>query len=150
MNEKEISKKEFGLNQVIKTVLFGFLIWFIPAMVATLLWDVSKNEPIIDIIWFNAIMGAVWSCNFALFAFLYFKSITEDYSKFGLIAGIIWYVMNFLLDFFVVVVVLNLGITAFLPGVVVYINNLVLATMIGYLLHRKYQRSGVQAPQHRY
>ena len=133
MNDK-IEKK----NQLIRTILFGFLIWFIPALVATLLWDVSTNEPVIDIIWFNSVIGAVWSSNFAFFAYIYFNNLKEDYSKYGLIAGIIWYIMSFLLDFLVVVVVLNLGVNAFLPGVIVYINNLVLAIMIGYLLNRKF------------
>lgn len=137
MNEKIIERKSLRLKQIIRIILFGFLIWFIPALVATLLWDVSANEPIIDIIWFNAIMGAVWSSNFALFAYLYFKNLNEDYSKYGLIAGIIWYIMNFLLDFLVVVIILNLGVNAFLPGAVVYMNNLVLAIMIGYLLNKK-------------
>ncbi len=139
MSEKNIDRNKIQLNQIIRTILFGFLIWFIPALVATLLWDVTKNEPIIDILWFNAVLGAVWSLNFALFAFLYFKGLRDDYSKYGLIAGVNWYIMNFLLDFLVVVLILKLGISAFLPGILVYINNLVLAVMIGYLLNKKFQ-----------
>ncbi|MFX0072511.1 MAG: hypothetical protein ACFFAO_15610 [Candidatus Hermodarchaeota archaeon] len=140
MSENKTNKMKIQSREIIRTIIFGFLIWFIPALVATLLWDVSKNQPAIDNIWYNAILGAVWSSNFAFVAYLYFKNLKDDYSKYGFITGIIWYIMSFLLDFLVVVIILNLGIESFLPGVVVYINNFVLAGMIGYLLMKKIQR----------
>ncbi|MFX1258139.1 MAG: hypothetical protein ACFFAN_09785 [Promethearchaeota archaeon] len=139
MSEKIIERKNFLLIQIFRVILFGFLVWFVPALVATLFWDVSTNKSIIEMIWFNSLMGFVWSLNFALFAFIYFNGIKKNYSEHGLIAGIIWYIMCVILDFIVVVLILNLGIIAFLPAVLVYINNFILATMIGYLLNKKNQ-----------
>ncbi|MBD3253482.1 MAG: hypothetical protein GF383_00235 [Candidatus Lokiarchaeota archaeon] len=141
MNINEMNRKVLDKNQLIKTIFFGFLIWIIPAMVATLLWDVSANKALIDPTWYNALLGAVWSVNYAIFAYLFFKTVEKDYLTCGLVAGTIWYVINFLLDFLVVVVILNLGIETFLPGMLVYVNNLVITIMIGYLLTKKEQKS---------
>jgi hypothetical protein len=121
----------------IRIILYGLLIWFIPALAAMMAWDSNTNLPRIGYPWFDAMMAAVWSLNFIVVAFFYFKGVTGDYVKQGLIVGISWYVLCVLLDLVLLVGLFKTDINTWYPGILSYLNNFFVAAGIGYILNKK-------------
>ncbi|MCW8965536.1 MAG: hypothetical protein OQK82_02445 [Candidatus Pacearchaeota archaeon] len=128
------------MNKKIRLILYGFLIWFIPALVAILVWDMETNLPIMGMTWFNSTMAVVWSLNFALVAFFYFKAINKNYIKEGLIAGISWYIICVLLDLIILVGIFKTDMSTWYPGLLSYLNNFFIATGIGFILNKNIKK----------
>ncbi len=123
------------MNKKIRFILYGLLIWFIPALTAMLLWDTSTNLPKMSMLWFNAIMATVWSFNFAIVIYFYFKKIDSNYIKEGLILGIFWYILCLSLDF-VMFLSFKIDFSTWYPGILTYSNNLVIPISIGFILSK--------------
>ncbi len=128
------------MNQKIRVILYGFLIWFVPALFAMLVWDVENNVPKIGDLWFGSIIAALWAINFILVAYFYFRCIDSDYTKHGLIAGISWYVLCLLMDYIMVVLVSGTNISAWYPGFLSYLNNFFVIIGIGFILNKKIEK----------
>ena len=137
MSKKIVNSNNNRWSQLRRIIFYGFFLWFVPALFSVIVWDTSTNQPVMGMLWFNSIIAIVWSLNFALVAFFYFKGIYENYKKIGLFAGIVWYIICILLDFLVTVVIFNMDISVFLPGILSNINNLIITTLIGFILGKK-------------
>ena len=90
------------MNKYLKIVFFGFLVWLIP-FIASLFFYTSGGKLIIDIFLFKAIMLVVGSISGAVLLVYYFKKVHTDYFKEGIIVGLLWFVVNILLDLVILV-----------------------------------------------
>lgn len=78
-----------------KIVLYGFFIWIITLAVSMVLYQVRNN----DKTFFQTIITVVLVANLVIFSRLYLKNTTGTKNE-GLYLGLIWMVLNYVLDFF--------------------------------------------------
>lgn len=84
------------IKKYLKNVLFGILAWLIPFVASFFFY--SKEGLVIDIFLFKSIMIVTGSISASVLLIVYFRKISKDYLKEGIITGIVWFCINILLD----------------------------------------------------
>jgi hypothetical protein len=77
-------------------VLYGFLLWLIPFIVAFLIYPIWEN----NYPFFETIMPVTLAVFVVLFAILYMKNVSDGYIGEGVKIGIIWFLMSLVIDLF--------------------------------------------------
>jgi len=90
------------MKKYLKNVLFGFIAWLIP-FISAFFFYTREGKLTIDQLLFKNIMVVVGSATGAILLVLYFRKIKADYLKEGIITGIIWLVINILLDLLILI-----------------------------------------------
>jgi hypothetical protein len=75
-------------------LLYGFLLWFIPFIVAFIVYP-TKNffAPL-----FETVMGIALTVCAVIFTVLYFRRRQGDYLRQGVVIGLVWFAMSVLID----------------------------------------------------
>jgi len=82
------------MKSIKQTLLFGFLIWLIPFLVALALYSIHEtNRPLFESIMPNAI-----AISTVIFSVLYFKKVNGNYLKEGLLLGVVWLIISIVID----------------------------------------------------
>ena len=77
-----------------KILLYGFLIWLIPFIVAFLIFPIKEsNLPL-----FESIMPVAVTLATVLFSVLYFKNVSANYLKVGVLLGLTWFAISLVID----------------------------------------------------
>lgn len=85
------------MKNFFKILLFGFLTWLVPFVVAFFFYD-RNGQPTMDIFFIKSILMVVSAIFGAYLLVVYFKQLKENFLKEGLIVGFSWLVINWLLD----------------------------------------------------
>ena len=93
---KPTTKKHF------RNVFYGFLAWLIP-FVASFFFYTREGKLTIDIFLFKTIMIIIGSISAAFLLVSYFKKIDVDFFKEGVIVGVVWFILNILLDLLILI-----------------------------------------------
>ena len=88
------------MKKVFKVLFYGFIVWLIPVIISFFFYS-GLGTLRIDNFLFNSIMIIVTSFSAAYFLVSYFKKISADYLKEGLIVGLIWLILHISLDLIV-------------------------------------------------
>ena len=87
------------MNKYLKICLFGFLIWLIPFIMSFFIFGLHEDyRPL-----FESIMAVTVTLSVVIFSILYFKTVDKDYIKEGVIIGMIWLIINLILDLIIMV-----------------------------------------------
>ncbi|MBL7093822.1 hypothetical protein ISS22_07600 [candidate division KSB1 bacterium] len=97
------------MKRTFKIILFGFLTWLIPFIVAFFFYD-KNGQPTMDILFIKSILMVVSSIFGAYLLVVYFKQLKENFLKEGLVVGFSWLIINWLLD---IVILLPMAKMAF-------------------------------------
>jgi hypothetical protein len=82
------------MKPVWKMLLFGFLVWLIPFVVAFSIFQVRNSDRPL----FESIMPVVISVCVVLFSVLYFKKQKGKYLKDGIVIGFVWLAISIAID----------------------------------------------------
>ena len=82
------------MKSIKKTLLYGFLIWLIPFVVAFLIFPIRESNRAL----FESIMPVVITISVAFFAYQYFKKLDNNFVKEGVMLGLIWLMISFVID----------------------------------------------------
>jgi hypothetical protein len=75
-------------------LVLGFISWLIPFIIAILIYPIHElNRPL-----FESIMPVTISATIIALMYIYFRKIEKNYLKEGMILGIIWLVINIIID----------------------------------------------------
>ncbi len=122
------------MHKYVKKLLFGLLIWGIPFIVGSLIWDVEAGVPIVSVAWFNALMIFTWAIGFSIAAYFVFRDVKKKGAiKECLSTGIFWYVEMVVLDIIFLIWVFNMAWADYLPMLLTYLHVVFISTAIGYL-----------------
>jgi hypothetical protein len=80
--------------QTKRALVCGFLIWLIPFVVAVAIYPVKRASQVL----FDSIMPVVLAVCVMGAAQYYFRAVTAHFTREGLVTGMVWMVMNLLLD----------------------------------------------------
>jgi len=125
------------MKKYLRTVLYGFLSWLIP-FVASFFFYTRTGELTIDIFLFKSIMIVVGSISAALLLIFYFKEIETNYLKEAIIAGLVWFAINILLDIAVLIPMSGMSIADYFVQIGIrYLVIPVMTITIGAILSDK-------------
>lgn len=120
-----------------RNILYGFIAWLIPFITAFFFYT-KEGTLTIDIFLFKSIMIVVGSITAALLLISYFKRINTSYLKEGIIVGIVWFVINILLDLVVLIPMSGMSIADYFTQIGLrYIVIPVMCIMVGAVLANK-------------
>jgi len=123
------------MKSIKKTLIYGLLTWLIPFIIAIPFYS-RDGQPLIDIFLFKTIMIVVSSIAGAIFLILYFKKVTEDYLREGLVIGLIWLAINWILDFIVLIPMAKMDIGTYFAQIGLrYLTIPIFSITIGFLLN---------------
>ena len=88
-------------------LLFGFLTWLLPFAASFFFYDPSAERMTIDNDMFKSIMVVFSTLVGTLLLVKYFDAVKKDFVKEGLVVGAVWAVMNWIIDFVVLVPLMN-------------------------------------------
>ena len=114
-----------------KALLFGFLTWLVPFVVAIFFYT-QEGQLRIDIFLFKSIMMVVGSVCGASFLLLYFKKVTERHCREGFLIGQIWLAINWALDFAVLIPMSGMAVGTYVAQIGLrYLMIPVFSVMLG-------------------
>ena len=82
------------MSPIRRAILFGFLIWLIPFVVAFVIFPLRESSRPL----FESIMPVSVAAATVLFGVLYFRHVVRDHVRQGILIGAIWLVMCLLID----------------------------------------------------
>jgi len=85
------------MKKSLKIMLFGFLSWLIPFVVAFLFYD-RNGQPTMDIFFIKSILMVVSAIFGAYLLIVYFKRLKDNFLKEGFVVGVSWLAINWLPD----------------------------------------------------
>ena len=125
------------MHSLKSALIYGFLVWLIPFVAAVPFYS-PEGEPIIDIFLFKTIMIVVGSLAGAFFLLRYFKGVTADFVREGMMIGVIWLAMNWALDFAVLLQMSDMTIGAYFTEIGLrYLTMPIFSIAIGMALAKK-------------
>ncbi len=80
---------------MLKKIGYGFIIWVVPFISAIPLLGLMES----DQIFFKTLMTVIGGLVGAVCVALYFKKVEKDYLREGIELGLVWLIINWLLDF---------------------------------------------------
>ena len=80
---------------MLKKIGYGFIVWVVPYVSAIPLLGVMESDPI----FFKTLMIVIGGLVGAICAALYFLKVEKDFLKEGIVLGLVWMIVNWLLDF---------------------------------------------------
>ena len=82
------------MHSLKKSILFGFLVWLLPFIVALLIFPIHEsNRPL-----FESIMPLVITISVVIFSYLYFKSIVTNIKAEGAKLGVVFLLISLVID----------------------------------------------------
>jgi hypothetical protein len=125
------------MKKYLKIAFLGFLLWLICFIFAVIIWPLHESHFML----FKSIMVVSGTLVGMYLLAYYFKKVSTDYIKEGIIVGIIWFVVNIVLDLIVLVGLLKTPLIDYLisPGIG-YLCMPVMSIGVGYILSKKFKR----------
>lgn len=122
------------MTSIKKSLLYGFLVWLIPFIVAFIIFPVREsNRPL-----FESIMPVVLSGSVVLFSILCFKKTQAGSTSEGLKLGLIWLAVSVVIDLLVFMQgPMKMSLSAYISDIgVTYLLIPIITTGFGYLIER--------------
>ncbi len=125
------------LPRIARLIGFGILTWLIPFVVSIPFYTPS-GLPVIDQTFFKTIMIVVGSAVGALFLVLYFDRTHNLYLREGIIVGVVWLAINWVLDFAILLPLNHMDLITYFEQIGLrYLVLLFMAIAIGYIVERQ-------------
>ncbi len=125
------------LARIARLIGYGILTWLIPFVVAIPFYTPS-GLPVIDQTFFKTIMIVVGAAVGSLLLVLYFDRTHNLYLREGIIVGVVWLIINWVLDFVILLPLNKMDpVTYFEQIGLRYLVILFMAISIGYVLERQ-------------
>jgi hypothetical protein len=90
------------MKSIKKAIILGFFSWLIPFVISFLFFN-QKGQLLINELLFKNIMIVVASYFSAFLIIKYFKAVDKNYVKEGIMLGVLWLVINLVLDMVTIV-----------------------------------------------
>jgi hypothetical protein len=122
---------------IVKNILFGFLSWLIPFAVSFLLVK-PGGEYVVPYATFKCIIMVVGTVTGCYLFFRYFKLVSTDFIRNGIIAGLSWFVINIIFDAVILIPMMKSNFADYFMTIGLgYLSIPVISITMGYLLNQK-------------
>lgn len=86
------------MKKTFKIIGFGIITWLIPFIASFFLYS-RTGTPVVNVFLVKTIMIVLGAFAGVLLLVIYFRGIEKNYLKEGIIVGLTWLIINWLLDF---------------------------------------------------
>ncbi|MCT8334137.1 hypothetical protein NUH30_10675 [Leptospira sp. 85282-16] len=118
---------------------FGFMSWFVPFFISIFFFS-KEGSLQIDLFLFKTIMIVVGSLSGCFLLFRYFLLVDSNYIKEGIIIGISWILLNWILDILILLPMSKMPIEVYFIQIGFrYLSILFFAITLGAILEKKTQ-----------
>lgn len=125
------------MQNTAKALLFGFLVWLIPFVSAFFFYSPSGEIAVSEDL-FKSIMIVISTFGGIAFLYLYFKNVSKQYFRNGIAVGIIWFIVNILLDIVILIPMSGMTYSEYMNQIGIrYLSIPLMAGGIGYILEKK-------------
>lgn len=125
------------MNKTVKLLLLGLLIWIVPFIAAFFFFD-KTGQIAVDMYLFKTIMILIGGLTGAFAIVVYFKKVQSGFLNQGIIIGIIWFALNFILDILVLLPLSGMSFSDYVVQIGLrYLLIPIMSIMAGILLERK-------------
>lgn len=124
------------MNKNLKLILFGFWIWLIPFAIAFFIFFLQDSNPAL----FDTVMSIALAGAAVYFSVRYLKALEGNYLNAGILAGIVWMIVNIVIDlpFFMFGILSKMSLSAYLSDIGLgYLVIPVIAAGCGWALQAK-------------
>lgn len=122
---------------IVRNIFLGFLSWLIPFVVSFLFYK-PGGELVVSYPTFKSLIMVVGVISGCYLLFQYFKEVTIDFIKHGIIVGLSWFGINIILDTIVLIPIMKTSFTEnFMSIGISYFAIPVISITMAYLLTRK-------------
>lgn len=119
------------MNRWLKIIFFGFITWAIPFITAIPLMSLMTSDPAL----FKTIMVVTGGLTGMALTVYYFKDIKEQHLRQGIIVGVAWLIINWLLDILILLPLSKQPILRYFLEIGLEYSNIPIMTIgTGYLL----------------
>jgi uncharacterized membrane protein YpjA len=119
---------------MLRKIGYGFIVWVIPFVSAIPLLGLMQSDPI----FFKTLMIIVGGLIAAICTVLYFNKVEKDYLKEGIGLGIVWLIVNWLLDFAALLPLSKMPYLQYFKEIGLrYLMMPAMTVPIGYILSKK-------------
>ena len=119
---------------MLRKIGYGFIVWVVPYFSAIPLLGLMES----DLIFFKTLMIMVGGIMSAICVVLYFNKAEKDYLKEGIWLGVVWLVVNWLLDFVALLPLSKMPYAQYFREIGLrYLTMPALTIPIGYILSKK-------------
>jgi len=129
------------MKKYLKIAGYGVITWLIPFVVSFFFYDKSGNCTInMDL--FKSLMIVISGLAGCGLLVIFFRQIKDSYLQTGIVIGIIWLLINLMLDALILLPMSKMAITDYIMQIGVrYLNIPVICIMAGALLESKNNRA---------
>jgi len=99
-----------------RRILAGFLTWLIPFL-ASLPFYSPTGTLLVGPMLFDSVMVVVGSLTAAVLMIWFFQVVHAGYTREAVITGVVWFIMNWILDLLVLVGLLGMPLSEYIPNV---------------------------------
>lgn len=123
------------MKKNIKLLLFGFLTWLIPFVISFLFYS-RDGKLLIDFSIFKIVMFFSASITASILLIKYFKTIKKDFLKESIIVGVLWLIINLILDILILIPISKMSLNDYFTQIgIIYIIIPVMSITTGYIVH---------------
>jgi len=129
------------MKNTLRLLLLGLMTWAIPFFAAFFFMD-QTGQLSIDMYLFKTIMIIVGGITGAFAIVLYFKKHENRYLNQGVISGLVWFIINVILDLVTLVPMSKMSYSDYFNQIGLrYLMIPIMCIMVGYLLEIKTKKS---------
>lgn len=122
---------------IFRNIFLGFLSWLFPFVVSFLFYK-PGGELFVAYPTFKSIIMVVGVITGCYLLYQYFKNVTDDFIKHGVIVGIVWFVINIILDTVVLIPIMKTSFAEYFMSIgISYFAIPIISITMSYLLNRK-------------
>lgn len=121
---------------MLKKIGYGVILWVIPYVTAIPLLPLMRS----DLLFFKAIMVVEGLIVGAILAILYFLRVQKDFLMEGIVLGMTWMIVNWILDYVALLPFTKMSLGRYFMEIgIEYIGMASLTVAIGYVLHSRFR-----------
>lgn len=123
-------------------LFYGLLAWAIPFVASMFFYD-KDGGLLTDIFLFKSIMIVVGTLSAAFLLVLYFRKVKEGFLKESVVVGVLWLIINYILDFIVLLPLSGMEVSEYFVQIGIrYLNIVIITVLVGYLLEITIKKNG--------
>jgi hypothetical protein len=124
-------------KNIFNIIALGFLAWLVPFAISCLFFK-PGGELMIAHDLFKSIMIVTGSLSGCILLYYYFKSITNDFIKHGIVVGGAWFAMSVLFDVLVLIPLMKVSFDQYFQSIGLgYLVIPIISITMGCMLHQK-------------
>ena len=113
---------------------FGFFSWLVPFVVSFLFYN-KNGQPTLDANLTHNILVVVGVATGSYLLVRYFKGVHNQPIKEGIIVGLVWLIMNLVLDVIILLPMSKIGIDEYISRIgISYLSIFLMSVMAGYVV----------------